>query len=77
MKSMVPLATAVSSRIGHAGGGVELFKLDCKDDLWVSSYCSDELWFFQLLLDMFVVVELFALELMGYNSNLRLCIENR
>ena len=76
MKSTVPLATAVPSRAGHAGGGVELFKLDCRDDLWVSSYCSDELWFFQLLLDMFVVVELFALELIAYNSDLRLCTEN-
>ena len=43
MKSMVPLATAVPSRKGHAGGGVELFKLDCSDDLWVSLYCSDGL----------------------------------
>ena len=34
--------------------------------------------FLQLLSGVFVVVEeLFALELMGYNSNLRLCIENR
>ena len=33
--------------------------------------------FFQLLSGVFVVVELFALVLMGYNSNLRLCIENR
>ena len=33
--------------------------------------------FLQLLLDMFVVVELFALELMAYNSDLRLCTENR
>ena len=33
------------SRAGHAGGGVELFKLDCRDDLWVSSYCSDDFWF--------------------------------
>ena len=31
------------SRKGHAKGGVELFKLDCRDDLWVSSYCSDGL----------------------------------
>ena len=45
MKSTVPLATAVPSRAGHAGGGVELFKLNCRDDLWVSSYCSDGLWF--------------------------------
>ena len=45
MKSTVPLATAVPSRARHAGGGVELFKLDCKDDLWVSSYRSDGLWF--------------------------------
>jgi len=45
MKLTVPLATAVPSRAGHAGGGVELFKLDCRDDLWVSSYCSDGLWF--------------------------------
>ena len=44
MKSTVPLATAVPSRAGHVGGGVELFKLDSKDDLWVSSYCSDGLW---------------------------------
>jgi hypothetical protein len=28
IKSMVPLATAVLSRKGHARGGVELFKLD-------------------------------------------------
>ena len=45
MKSTVPLATAVLSRTGHGGGGVKLFKLDCRDDLWVSSYCSDGLWF--------------------------------
>ena len=45
MKSTVPLAIAVPSRAGHVGGGVELFKLDSKDDLWVSSYCSDGLWF--------------------------------
>ena len=45
MKSTVPLATAVPSRAGHAGGGVELFKLDCRDDLWVSLYCGDGLWF--------------------------------
>ena len=45
MKSTVPLATAVPSRTGHAGGGVELFKLDCRDDIWVSSYCSYDLWF--------------------------------
>ena len=46
MKSTVPLAIAVPIRAGHAGGGVELFKLDCRDDLWVSSYCGDGLWFF-------------------------------
>ena len=45
MKSTVPLATAVPSRTGHAEGGVELFKLDCWDDLWVSLYCSHGLWF--------------------------------
>ena len=45
MKSMVPLATAVSSRSRQAEGGVELFKLDCRDDFWVSSYCSDAMWF--------------------------------
>ena len=34
--------------------------------------------FFQLLSSVFVVVEeLFVLELMTYNSDLRLCIENR
>ena len=34
--------------------------------------------FLQLLSGVFVVVEeLFALELMAYNSHLRLCIENR
>ena len=34
--------------------------------------------FLQLLSGVFVVVEeLFALELMDYNSNLRLCTENR
>ena len=33
--------------------------------------------FLQLLSGVFVVVELFALELMVYNSNLRLCTENR
>jgi len=33
------------SRKGHAKGGVELFKLDCWDDLWVSLYCSHGLWF--------------------------------
>ena len=33
--------------------------------------------FLQLLSGVFVVVELFALELMGYNSDLRLCTENR
>ena len=38
-------ALRVPSRAGHAGGGVELFKLDCRDDLWISSYCSDDLWF--------------------------------
>ena len=66
MKSTVPLATAVPSRAGHVGGGVELFKLDSKDDLWVSSYCSDGFWFSQLLSGVFVVVEeLFALELMA------------
>ena len=46
MKSTVPLATVAPSRKGHAGGGVELFKLDYRDDLWVSLYCSDDLWFF-------------------------------
>ena len=45
MKSTVPLATAVPSRKGHAGGGVELFKLDYMDNLWVYLYCSDGLWF--------------------------------
>ena len=45
MKSTVPLATAVPSRAEHAGGEVELFKPDCRDDLRVSSYCSDGLWF--------------------------------
>ena len=45
MKSTVPLATSVPSRVGHAEGGLELFKLDCTDDLWVSSYCSDGFWF--------------------------------
>ena len=44
-KSTMPLGTAVPSRAWHAGGGVELFKLDCRDDLWVSSCCSDGLWF--------------------------------
>ena len=43
MRSMVPLATSVPSRVGHAKGGVELFNLDSRDDLWVSSYCSDGL----------------------------------
>ena len=34
--------------------------------------------FLQLLLGVFIVVEeLFALELMAYNSDLRLCTENR
>ena len=33
--------------------------------------------FLQLLSGVFVVVELFALELMAYNSDLRLCTENR
>ena len=33
--------------------------------------------FLQLLLGVFVVVELIALELMAYNSDLRLCTENR
>ena len=33
--------------------------------------------FFQLLSGVFVVVELFALELMAYNSDLRLGTENR
>ena len=70
MKSTVPLATAVPSRAGHVRGGVELFKLDCRDDLWVSSYCSDGLlFFFQLLSSVFVVVkELFALELMSCHT---------
>ena len=79
MKSTVPLATAVPSRKGHDGGGVELFKLDYRDDLWVSLYCSDDLWFFfQLLSGVFVLVEeSFELELMAYNSDLRLCKENR
>ena len=45
MKSTVPLATAVPSRAGQAGGEVELFKPDCRDNQWVSSYCSDRLWF--------------------------------
>ena len=78
MKSTVPLATAVPSRAGHAGGEVELFKLDCRDNLWVPSYCSDDFWFSQLLSGVFVVVEeLFALELKAYNSDLRLCAENQ
>ena len=33
--------------------------------------------FLQLLSGVFVVVKLFALELMAYNSDLRLCKENR
>ena len=33
--------------------------------------------FLQLLSGVFVVVELFALELMSYNSDLRLCTENQ
>ena len=34
--------------------------------------------FFQLISGVFIVVEeLFALELMSYNSDLRLCTENR
>ena len=33
--------------------------------------------FLQLLSSVFVVVELFAIELMAYKSDLRLCIENR
>ena len=45
MKSTVPLATAVPSRAGHTEGGLELFKFDCRDDLLVSSYCRDSLWF--------------------------------
>ena len=45
MKSTVPLATVAPSRKGHAGGGAELFKLNYRDDLWVSLYCSDSLWF--------------------------------
>ena len=69
MKSTVPLATAVPSRAGHAGGGVELFKLDCRDDLWVSSYSVAAFGFLQLLSGVFVVVKLFALELMAYNSD--------
>ena len=78
IKLTVPLATAVLSRAGHAGGGVELFKLDCRDDLWVSSYCSDDLWFSSAPFRcVFVVVELFALELMAYNNDLRLGTENR
>ena len=44
MKSTVPLATVVSSSV-QAGGGVELFKLDYMDNLWVYLYCSDGLWF--------------------------------
>ena len=45
MNSMVPLATAVPGKKGHAGGRVELFKLDCRDNLWISLYCNDGLWF--------------------------------
>ena len=33
--------------------------------------------FLQLLSSVFVVVELFVIELMAYKSDLRLCIENR
>ena len=33
--------------------------------------------FLQLLSGVFVVVKLFALELMAYNSDLQLCIENQ
>ena len=44
-KDEVDGALRVPSRAGHAGGGVELFKLDCRDDLSVSLYCSDGLWF--------------------------------
>ena len=65
MKSTVPLAIAVPSRAGHAGGGVELFKLDCKDDLWVSSYRSDGLWFSSAPFRCVVVERLFVLKLMA------------
>jgi len=68
----------VPSRAGHAGGGVEIFKLDCGDDLWVRRIAVTAFGFLQLLSGVFVVVEeSFILELMAYNSDLRLCTENQ
>jgi len=66
------------SRTGHAGGGVKLFKLDCGMIFGLLRIAVMAFGFLQLLSDVFVVVEeSFALELMAYNSDLRLCTENQ
>ena len=74
MKSTVPLATVVPRRAGHVGGGVELFNSIEGTIFGFLHIAVMAFGFFQLLSSVFVVVEeLFALELMSYNSDLRLC----
>ena len=78
MKSTVPLATSVPSRAGMPE--VECSYLNSIEGTIFGflRIAVTAFGFLQLLSGVFVVVEeLFVLELMSYNSDLRLCTENR
>ena len=80
MKSTVPLAIAVPSRARQGMPEVEWSYLNsiAGTIFGFLRIAVTAFGFLQLLSGVFVVVEeLFALELMAYNSDLRLCTENR
>ena len=76
MKSTVPLATAMPSRLGMPEVEWSYLNSIVGTIFGFLRIAVTAFGFLQLLSEMFVVVELFALELMAYNSDLWLCTKN-